>query len=253
MANKIFYYPAGATIGTIFEIPAGQTAEQAATAAGWGGSEWVELDEATFGVASFNYNRAFTLVDNQPSPNTATFDLSIAKTQAIGNAKDRTSTAQFAARDGYSTEVLATQASLTIGSRTPEIQAAIEAVNDLNTALQTDIGLVASATTIDEVDAVGNPPYGSISTYRTGQTLEASTYASFTSTSLTEADTELFIVGSSTVVSYSGGSFPSVPSGFNVGDYTIQIRQVSTSRVIAEFEVPEVATSIPFNTPPTLV
>jgi hypothetical protein len=123
-------------------------------------------------------------------------------------------------------------------------------------------GIVATATaTIDSATSVEdlysfNPaeqPYapsgsGIIFTGRGAglgpEDLNISNYVEFNSASLTEAETELYVPGTSTVIPYTVdpgtglGSFDSLGNCFNVGDYLIQIRQVSTSFVIAEFEVP---------------
>jgi hypothetical protein len=56
-----------------------------------------------------------------------------------------------------------------------------------------------------------------------------------------EADTELYIPGTSTTLAYgSGGAgqFDSVGNCFVTGDYLVQIRQASTGFVLAEFECP---------------
>ena len=89
------------------------------------------------------------------------------------------------------------------------------------------------------------PPPGANGTIRrigrTGQDLDSSYYVSFSSTSLTEADTELYIPGTSTVVTYGAyvpGEFDTPPGAFALGDYVIQIREVATSSIIAEFECP---------------
>jgi hypothetical protein len=76
------------------------------------------------------------------------------------------------------------------------------------------------------------------------QDLNVSNYSEFNSESLAEADTELYVPGTDTVLPYvvdpetGEGYFDSPGNCFNPGDYLIQIRQVSDSFVIAEFEVP---------------
>jgi hypothetical protein len=58
---------------------------------------------------------------------------------------------------------------------------------------------------------------------------------------MTEAETELYIPGTSTTLSYGQfvpGQFDSPGNCFNLGDYTVQIRQAATGFVLAEFECP---------------
>ena len=107
--------------------------------------------------------------------------------------------------------------------------------------LAVQVEAIAAATTVDEINNIVNPPTGVIHIGRTGQDLDSSYYVSFSSTSLTEADTELYIPGTSTVVTYGAyvpGEFDTPPGAFALGDYVIQIREVATSSIIAEFECP---------------
>jgi hypothetical protein len=61
---------------------------------------------------------------------------------------------------------------------------------------------------------------------------------------MTEAETELYIPGTSTVIPYvtdpeTGlGTFDSAGNCFTTGNYLVQIREVSTGIVIASFECP---------------
>lgn len=100
---------------------------------------------------------------------------------------------------------------------------------------------VAAATTVDEINNLVNPPTGVLNTGRGAvgpEDLNASTFTSFYSYTLTESDTELFITGTGTIVSYSGGGFPATPGAFNPTDYEVQLRQVGTGTIIATFECP---------------
>lgn len=66
-------------------------------------------------------------------------------------------------------------------------------------------------------------------------------YTTWTSSTVVESDTELFVPGTSTVIPYgSGGAgkFDSTGDCFVLGDYLVQIRQTSTGFVLAEFECP---------------
>lgn len=198
-----------------------------------------EFPETDFDAACYNFPSAFTLVGGVVG-----FDLPTAKVTASTQVKTTTATEQTTALAGYTSEVLAAQATLPELNRTPEIQAAIVAVNDLNTTLQANLTAITAATTIDEVNNVVNPPTGTLFTGRGSAgplDLNISYYTAFNSASLTEAETELYVPGTSTVINYGEfvpNKFDSAGNCFTTGDYLVQIREVATSRVITEFECP---------------
>jgi hypothetical protein len=77
--------------------------------------------------------------------------------------------------------------------------------------------------------------------------LNPSYYTEFNSTTLTEAETELYIPGTSTVITYGvpiPGEFDSAGNCFDFGDYLVQIRQVATGFVLAEFICPLSPTNV---------
>jgi len=88
--------------------------------------------------------------------------------------------------------------------------------------------------------------FGLLSTGRGGDgdgplDLNNSFYTEFNSTSLTEADTELYVPGTSTVITYGAvvpNGFTSNGDCFVLGDYRVQIREVATGMVISEFVCP---------------
>jgi hypothetical protein len=114
-------------------------------------------------------------------------------------------------------------------------------------------GLVASttaeinaATTVPDLYPI-NPatiPFtptasGTITGSRTGNDFNDSYYVTFNSTTLTEADTELFIPATSTVISYIlPNQFNGTSEAFTTGNYTVQIRQSSTGFVLAQYTCP---------------
>jgi hypothetical protein len=58
---------------------------------------------------------------------------------------------------------------------------------------------------------------------------------------MTEAETELYVPGTSTVITYGAvvpNGFTSNGDCFVLGDYQVQIREVATGMVISEFECP---------------
>ena len=240
----VIYHPPISPNNLTLEVPVGLTPSELASQQGWAITEWAEIDTVLFGTASIYYPNSFTLVDNSPLPSTLTFSLPSAKVTASSQAKSETSIQQQTVLAGYTPEVLAAQATLPELSRTPEIQVVLEAVNDLNTALQSELTAIAAATTIDEVNNVVNPPTGILSTGRGSAgplDLNVSEYTAFNSASMTEAETELFVPGTSTVINYGEfvpNKFDSAGDCFTLGNYLVQIREVATSQVIAEFECP---------------
>ena len=160
---------------------------------------------------------------------------------AYEQANATTATANIATASGYTGDVLVTTAALPALSRPVAIQDVFDAQSTVVTELVATLAAIDAATSIDELNNIVNPPTGVIHIGRTGQDLDPSYYVSFSSTSLTEADTELYIPGTSTVVTYGAyvpGEFDTPPGAFALGDYVIQIREVATSSIIAEFECP---------------
>jgi hypothetical protein len=150
--------------GQVVDIPAGQTAAQVAASCGITDSAlYQEFAESDFDAACYNFPSSFTL-----SEGVVGFDLPTAKVTASTQAKSGTSTQQQAALVGYTPEVLASQAILPELSRTPEIQVVLEAVNDLNVTLQTNLAAIDAATDINEVNNIVNPPTGILFTGRGG-------------------------------------------------------------------------------------
>ena len=113
-------------------------------------------------------------------------------------------------------------------------------------SLAASITAIDAATTVDEINNIVNPPTGILSTGRGGDgdgplDLNNSVYTEFNSVSLTEAETELYIPGTSIVLTYGAvvpNGFTSAGDCFVLGDYRVQIREVATSSVIAEFVCP---------------
>jgi hypothetical protein len=225
----------------IYDIPVGRTAQSVAAGSGvTDPSLYQEFADTDFDPACYNFPSAFTL-----TAGVVGFDLPAAKVSASNQAKVETSTQQQAALDGYTPEAIAGQASLVVGSRIPAIQAVIVATNTLSDTLTTNLSAIVAATTIDEVNNIVNPPYGEISTSRTGNDFNDSYYVTFYSASLTEADTELFIPATSTVISYIlPTQFNAFSEAFTTGNYLVQIRETATGRVLADFICPEGAAQV---------
>jgi hypothetical protein len=139
-----------------YTIPSGTTAEELASQLGLTADQWAEFDIADFPGCE-PWNTCFTLVNNQPSPNTVTFDLAAAKLAADDLVKQKSVTVQQTLLDGYTAEQIAAQAALAAISRDVRFQTII---NDLNVesadTLQRQAD-IAAATTIAEVNAIVFP------------------------------------------------------------------------------------------------
>jgi len=142
-------------------------------------------------------------------------------------------------------EIIASVASQDLINRPASLQVVLDETVVLTNALGVTLDAIDSATTVDEINNIVNPPTGTINIGR-GQfggplDLNASNYVTFNSVSMTEAETELYAPATSSVVPYQGFPPDDFNSGgpiFTTGNYLIQIRETATSMVIAEFEVP---------------
>jgi len=117
----------------------------------------------------------------------------------------------------------------------------VDEVNGIASMLATQITGINAASTVDEINNIVNPPTGIITTSRNGDDFNPSSYISFVSTSLTEAETELYIPGTSTTMTYGQfipGEFDAPPNSFAPGDYLVQIREAATGLVLADFICP---------------
>jgi hypothetical protein len=163
---------------------------------------------------------------------------------AYEQANATTATANIATASGYTGDVLTTTAALPALSRPAAIQDVFDAQSAVVTELVATIAAIDAATTTDQLNNIVNPPTGIINIGRGSVgplDLNVSEYTEFNSTSMTESQTELYVPGTSTVINYGEfvpNKFDSAGNCFTTGDYLIQIREVATSRVIAEFECP---------------
>lgn len=141
-------------------------------------------------------------------------------------------------------DVLASVASQDLVDRPASLQVVLNETVALTNALGVTLDAIAAATTVDEINNIVNPPTGILFTGRGSGLgpldLNVSYYTLFNSVSMTEAETELYVPGTSTVIAYGSypGGFESTGNCFILGDYTLQIREVATGSVIAEFECP---------------
>lgn len=131
--------------------------------------------------------------------------------------------------------------------RPPVYDTLLGEMSSIGDSLAATLTAIDTATSVDEINNIINPPTGIINTGRGAglgpEDLNPSYYVEFNSVSLTEAETELYVPGTATVIPYDAGlpppyTFDSIGDCFNPGDYLMQIRVTATSEVIAEFEVP---------------
>jgi hypothetical protein len=227
----------------VYDVIPPQTAAEVAEGCGvTDPAFYQEFPESDFDPACYNFPSCFTL-----SAGVVGFSLPSAKELATFVEKQKYSAAETGATVNYSANQLASQASLPVIDRLPDIQLVLDEVNLLAVQLNDSLAAIDAATTIDEINNIVNPPTGIIFTGRGAgggpQDLNISYYTEFNSVSMTEEETELYVPGTDTVIPYNSkigleGGFDSAGNCFNLGDYLMQIRQVSDSRVIAEFEVP---------------
>jgi hypothetical protein len=149
------------------------------------------------------------------------------------------------ATSGVNTDILTATASEDPLARPVRFQDVLDVMVAVTDSLDANLTAIDSATTVDEINDIVNPPTGVLFTGRGSglgpQDLNVSYYTAWNSVSLPESDSELYVPGTSTVIAYgSGGAgkFDSFGNCFAPGNYLLQIRQASTGRVIAEIEVP---------------
>jgi hypothetical protein len=143
--------------------------------------------------------------------------------------------------------VLALDALTYPGTTIGDYQTYVDGLVASSTATINAAGSTAALYSFNPADVPFTPAAsGILSTGRGGDgdgplDLNNSFYTEFNSVSMTEAETELYVPGTSTVITYGAvvpNGFTSNGDCFNSGDYLIQIREVATGTVIAEFECP---------------
>jgi hypothetical protein len=147
--------------------------------------------------------------------------------------------------ENLSNEILTAVSSQDALSRPARFQDVLDAMSAVSDQLDSNLTAIDSATTVDEINDIVNPPAGIIFTGRGSglgpEDLNVSYYTEWNSVSLPEGDSELYVPGTSTVIPYNSGGagkFDSSGNCFAPGDYTLQIRNSKTGFVIAEFECP---------------
>jgi len=245
MTNYIAYTLPEAPGVTQVVILGSQTGQQYADSLGLTPDQWAEFDMDAQACGCSNYPNCFFVIDNQPLPNTVGFDFLDAQRVSRSQVIFRNNEESKKVAGGIDALTMSGQASLPVGSRSPLIQLSLDALNALAEEMGVTLTAIDSSTNITELNNIVNPPTGVLFTGRGSglgpEDLNVSYYTAFNSASMTEAETELYVPGTATVIPYGSGgpnAFDSMGNAFNPGDYILQIREVATSRVIAEFECP---------------
>jgi hypothetical protein len=215
----------------------------------------VQATSPDFDLGLYDYTVAWALVPLSPSGEGAervytpvAKPLAEAKENGSNELKEQANAeiSQIVTLSYLSTETLTSVASQDPLSRSPFLQSTLDQMDAVSIALGDNLAAVDACTTVDEINNIVNPPSGTLFTGRGSglgpEDLNVSYYTAFNSLTLTEADTELYVPSTAITISYGSGGpgqFDSFGNAFNPGGpYTMQIREVATSNVIAEFEVP---------------
>jgi hypothetical protein len=176
-----------------------------------------------------------------------------AKNYASAEVKNSSNTqaSNLIGSSGINVDIWTGAASQAVIDRPPLYAALLDEMTVIGDSLATTLTAIDAATTVDEINNIVNPPTGILSTGRGAGDgpldLNISFYTEFNSVSLTEAETELYIPATSTVLTYGEFApdvFDSAGNCFTTGNYLVQIREVATSRVFAEFECPLSPTNV---------
>jgi hypothetical protein len=194
---------------------------------------------AVYAIVGFYANQTWTAVP---------LALPVAKENGSTEMKNRASESLnvIVEASGFSPETLTSAASQVPLSRPAVYQTTLDEMTAVTDQLSDDLTAIQAATTVDEINNIVNPPTGILSTGRGGDgdgplDLNNSFYTEFNSVSLTEAETELYVPGTSIVITYGAvvpNGFTSNGDCFITGDYRVQIREVATGMVISEFVCP---------------
>jgi hypothetical protein len=175
-------------------------------------------------------------------------DLPLAKDLSSSEVKSRYNEEAIAlvSSSGVDLDIWTGSASQDPGDRPPVYNTLLGAMATIGDTLAAKLTAIDSATTVDEINNIVNPPSGIFNTGRGlagSEDMNPSYFVELNSISLTPADMEIYVPGTMTVIPYDSFlpppyTFDSLGNCFNPGDYVIQIRVAATSEVVAEFEVP---------------
>jgi len=210
----------------------------------------VVFSNPNFDTALYSPTVSYTIVGTEaiqtwtPTP----LPLPTAKDNASAEAKNTSNTqaADLITASGVNVDIWTGAASQLAVDRPPLYTTLLDEMTVIGDSLAATLDAIDAATTVDEINNIINPPTGILSTGRGGDgdgplDLNNSFYTEFNSVSLTEAETELYVPGTSTVITYGAvvpNGFTSNGNCFTTGDYRVQIREVATGMVISEFVCP---------------
>ena len=182
------------------------------------------------------YDQSFTLTERPLAETQATISTDL-KSAAEADA--------IVALGDESATLFTSQSYLTVANRLEPYKSIGTSINAIATALDAQVTAVNAATTVKEVGVVGTTLTGALFTGRGSglgpDDLNLSYYVTFNHSTLDQSETELFVPSTSTVIPYTdivNNNFDSAGNCFNGVDYEIQIRETSSSTVLAEFVVP---------------
>lgn len=173
-----------------------------------------------------------------------------AKEYAKGEAKiaSNNAAAELISASGVSVDIWTGAASQAPEDRPPVYNTLLNEMASIGDSLATTLTAIETATSVDEINNIIHPATGIINTGRGSglgpEDLNPSYYVEFNSTTLTEADTELYVPGTDTVIPYDSMLpppyiFDSMGDCFVSGDYQVQIRVAATGQVLSTFTCPD--------------
>jgi len=126
-----------------------------------------------------------------------------------------------------------TVASMLVGDRPARFAPWILRRQAVVNRLATNITAVDAASTIDAINDIVSPAWGTVNLVTSGNDLSASDFGNFYSKNLAKGDFELHFPQTNKTVTYSSG-FAATTGVFTDLDKTVQIRRTSNSLVVDE-------------------
>jgi hypothetical protein len=231
----------------IYDVESSETTQEILSSLGVSDpSLYQEFSESDFDPACYSFVSAFSLAEGVVS-----FNLPDAKVQASNTVKVQHAATEQAVTAGYSDTVIASQSGLPEGDRLPEIQAVISEVNFLAYQLSDNLAKIDAATDVETVYNIVQQPSGIINTGRGGDgqagplDLNLSYFPELNDMpGYTQADLELFIPGTNTVIPYDPElpapyTFDSAGNCFKNNDWRLVIRYAGGGAVLRTITVEE--------------
>ncbi len=144
---------------------------------------------------------------------------------------------------GYSNEILTAVSSQDPLSRAARYQEELDEMTAITDQLDSNLSIIESATTVDEIDSVLQQPSGTFVSGRGGagpNDMHPSYFTVLTNLppGVGEPELEIYIPGTDTVIPYNPGlpapyKFDSMGNCYNTGDYRTTIRIAATGQVLS--------------------